>query len=102
MVDDFESRTVVPLREMRLSDCHTYRVAEALPEWSRRDLHTGRMTAFGMPRRSAAPLTELLDIVEREIVPGEMQQSIEQHRSVSGREHEAVAIEPRRIPRVVF
>ena len=102
VVDDVVAGAVVARRQLRLSDRHADRIAEALPKRPRRNLHTGRVPAFGMPRCPAAPLAELLDIVQRQIVPGEMQQAIEQHRSVSRREHEAIAIEPRGIPGVVL
>jgi hypothetical protein len=51
-----------------------------------------------MAGRQRAELAEALDLVERHVgVAGEMQQRIEQHRAVAGRQHEAVAVRPVRI-----
>ena len=66
-----------------------------------------------MPGRLGAELAERLDVVqadrrlpERLVVgvdrlrPGQVQQRVEQHRGVPGREHEAVAVGPDRVRRV--
>ena len=56
-----------------------------------------------MARRQRAELAEILDLFERHVlVAGQVQQGIEQHRAVSGRQHEAVAIRPVRFSGVVF
>ena len=60
------------------------------------------MSALGKPQRLAAPLAELLDVVQREVISGQVQQTVEQRRTMSGREHEEVAIEPMRVARVVL
>ena len=44
----------------------------------------------------------MLDIVEREIVAGQVEQGVEQHRAVPARENEAVPIGPEGIARVVL
>ena len=54
-----------------------------------------------MSRRLALPLPELLEVIESEIVAGEVENAVQQHRRVSGRQHEAVAIGPARIGGVV-
>ena len=46
-------------------------------------------------------LAEALQLIERQVVAGEMQQRVEQHRAMAVRQHEAVAIGPGRIGRVV-
>src|SRR3546814_2406982 len=55
-----------------------------------------------MPRRLAAPLPEALDLVERQVVAGDVQQAVQQRRTVAGGEHEAVAVGPQRIGGVVL
>ena len=102
VVDDFESGAVVARGELRFGDRHAHGIGEALPERTGRDLHARRMPALGMPGRLAAPLAEVLDVVQREVVAGQVQQAVEQHRTVPGREHEPVAIEPVRIARIVL
>jgi hypothetical protein len=56
----------------------------------------------GDARRLAAPLAELPDVVQREPVATQVVQAVEQRRSVSGREHETVAVGSARVVRVVF
>jgi hypothetical protein len=79
MVDDLEPGTVIARRQIRFSDCHADAVAETLSERSSGDFYTGSELAFRMPGRQASPLTELLDLIERQIVTGKMKHAIEQH-----------------------
>src|SRR5204862_5967796 len=81
---------------------HADRVAETLAERSGRGFDSRRMTALGMAGRLAAPLAEPLYIIQWKIVPGEMQQAVEEHRAVTGRQHESIAIEPAGMTRMVF
>ena len=55
-----------------------------------------------MPRRAAAELAELPDLVHAERVAGQMQQPIQQHRSVAVGQDETVAIPPARIGGIVL
>ena len=53
------------------------------------------MAVFGMAGRDGAPLAEVPDLVQRHLFKaGQMQQRIDQHRPVSRRQDEAVAVEP--------
>ena len=81
---------------------HAHAVAETLAERTSSDFHARRVAAFRVTGRLAAPLAEPLQLVERQIVTGQMQQAVQQHRTVPRREHEAVAIEPVRIFRIVL
>ena len=57
----------------------------------------------GCPGVLRAELPEIPDLVERHVgVAGEVQQRIEQHRAVPGRQHKAVAVRPFRIGGVEF
>ena len=63
----------------------------------------GVMAVLRMPGRERAELAEALDLLDgHRLVAEEMQQRIEQHRAVAGREHEAVAVGPARIGRIEF
>ena len=54
-----------------------------------------------MAGRDRAELAEALDLLDRHrLVAEQMQQRVEQHRAVAGREHEAVAVGPGRIGRI--
>jgi hypothetical protein len=54
-----------------------------------------------MTRCSAVPLPKLLQVVHREVVPGQEQQAVEEHAGVPGREHESIAVRPGGISRIV-
>ena len=60
-----------------------------------------RVPVLGMTRRPAAPLAERLEVVEAEVVAGQVEQGVQQHARVAGRQHEAVAVRPRRVGGVV-
>ena len=80
---------------------HADAVTEALAERAGGGLDAGDAPILGMPGRSAAELAKMLDVVERDLVAGEIKQAVQQHRAVACREHEAVAPEPFRILRIV-
>ena len=89
--------------EMPLGDRHADRVGEPLPERAGGGLDAGRMAVFGMAGGDRAELAEALDLVERHRrIAGEIEQRVDQHRAVAGREHEAVAVGPGRIGRIEF
>ncbi len=102
MVDDLEAGAVVARRQMRLGHRHAHAVAEALAKRPGRHLDAGCEAALGVPGRDASPLAELLDLLQRQIVPGQMEQAVQQHRAVAGGQDKAVAVEPRRVRRVVL
>src|SRR5207302_4275479 len=76
-------------------------VAEALPKRPRRYLDAGRESALGMTGGDAPPLTKLLDLFERKVVTGRVEQAVQQPRSVPRREDKTVAVEPAGIRRIV-
>src|SRR5688572_32618771 len=55
-----------------------------------------------MTGSAAVPLAKLFDLIERDIVTGEVQHAVKQHRSMPGRQHEAIAIRPLGIPWTVL
>ena len=89
------------LGQEALGDRHPDRVRHALPQRAGGRLHAGRVAALRMPRRARAPLPERLDLLQRQVVPAQVEQRIEQHRRVAAGEHEAVAIGPGRIGGIV-
>ena len=54
-----------------------------------------------MPGRPRLPLAEALQLLEREVVAGQVEDGVLEHRRVAGREDEAVAVRPARVGRVV-
>jgi hypothetical protein len=56
----------------------------------------------GWPAVLLCSCAELLQLLQRQVVAGEVQQRVDQHRPVAVGQHEAVAVEPLRIGRVVL
>ena len=92
-------------REARVGESrgqrHADGVADALPERSGGGLDAGGEAVFRMPRRAAAELPEALQLFHGQVVAREMQQRVEQHRAVPGREHETITPGPSGIARIV-
>src|SRR5207302_5985087 len=87
-----------------LRDRHAHAVGEALAERPGGDLDAGRdvpAVALRVAGRERPPLAEALDLVHRELIAGQVQDAVEQHRAVARAEDEAVAVWPRRVLRVV-
>ena len=85
------------LAQEALGERHADAVGEALAERAGRDLDAGRhvhVVELRVARRDRAPLAEALQVVERDVVPGEVQHHVEQRRAVTGAEDEAVAVGP--------
>src|SRR5437870_4854031 len=87
---------------MRLGHRHADGVTDPLTERARRGLDSRRVAKLRMTGRMTLPLPELLEIVERELVSGQIEAGVEEHRRVPAGEHEAVAIGPMRICRIVL
>ena len=104
--DDAPDAMVEQAGEARLGhaggDRHADAVAEALPERAGGRLDAGREVRLGVARRLRSPLAEILELVERQIVARQVQERVEQHRAVAGRQYEAIAIGPVRIGRIVL
>ncbi len=101
MVEQAGAVAIEARRHVLGRDRHTHAVAEALAERTRRGFDAGGQMIFGMTGGFAAELAEAFDLVEREVVPGQVEHRIEQHRAMPGRQHEAVASVPVRIFRVM-
>ena len=72
-VDDLVVRPVVAVGEEALRDRHADAVREALAERAGRRLDARRVPVLGVTRRARAPLAELLQVVEREVVAREVE-----------------------------
>ncbi len=88
-------------RELLARDRHADRRGETLAERAGRRLDTGSVTELRMPGSLRIELPESFELGEGEIVAREMQQSVEQRRSVPARQDEAIAIRPVRIGGIV-
>ena len=102
VVDHLVAGTVERARELALGQRHTDRIGEALSQRTGRRFDTGTFAIFGMPGGLRMQLAEVFDVVDRHRVPGQMQHRVQEHRRMTVRQHETVAIEPRGIVRVVL
>ena len=87
--------------QMRRAHRHPNAVRKALAQRAGRDLDSRRQAVLRMARRFRSPLTEVFDLVQREIKAREIEQRVKQHAPVTGGEQKAIAILPLRILRVV-
>ncbi len=84
-----------------LGDGQADRVAETLAQRPRGHLDARRVAALGVARRLAAPLAELAQVLEREVVPGQVQEGVLEDARVAVGENETVTVGPVGIARVV-
>ena len=81
-----------------LGERHADRIGQSLAERARRGLDAHAVPVLRMAGRAAAELAEALELLEREVrITREMQQRVEQHRAVTGRQDEPVAVRPFRV-----
>src|SRR5665213_1053448 len=101
MVDDLVVRSVEGCGEPALRHRQAYGVTESLSEWTGGDLHSWSDAEFRVPRCLAPPLPEVLQIVDRETVTCEIQETVQQRAAVARGQYETIAIAPLWICRVV-
>ena len=101
VVDDGVAFAVELRGQQFLGQRHAHRVADALAQRAGGGLHTGRDADLGMTGGLAVQLAEILQLADRQVVARQVQQRVNQHGGVTVRQHEAVAVEPVRIQRVV-
>src|SRR5438477_11615896 len=94
MVDDLVPWLVEYRREVCLGERHPHRVADALAEGTRRRLYPWSVAVFGVTGSTTSPLTKLLEVFEAEVIAAQIQTRVQQHRRVTAREDEAIAIRP--------
>ena len=89
--------------EHLLGERHADRGRNALAERAGGGLDALGVEVLRVSRRQRSELAETLDLVERHVlVAGKVQQRIEQHRAMAGREDETVAIGPCRVGGIEF
>ena len=110
VVEDLETRFVVAVRQPLLGDGHAHARRDALPERTGGAFDARHPVVLGVTGRAAVELAEMADVVEgyrRRSQPlvfgvhrfgaGEMEHGPEQHRGMTVREDEPVAVRPDRI-----
>ena len=100
VIHDLEPRPVEALGQEALGHRHSHGVGHALAERAGGYLHARHQAALGVARRARVPLPEALQILDREVEPGQVGQGVLQDASVPGREHEAIPVAPLRVRRI--
>jgi hypothetical protein len=113
VVEQLKAGSVEALGEPALGDGHPDACGQALAERARRRLYARGPAILRMTRTSAAQLAKALDVVERHrwladllvrggsrFHAGQVEQAVEQHGGVAGREDEPVAVGPVRAFRI--
>ena len=92
MIDDLVTKRRI---EMTFGHGHSDGHRQALPQRAGRAFHAVEEEVFRMPGARAADLPKIADVFHRRtFVSRQMKKRIDQHRTVSGRQHEAVPIGP--------
>ena len=102
VIDDGGVRPVEAGRQVTLRHGHAHGVGKPLAERTGGRLHARGMTVFGMPRRLAAPLPKVFQIIEAQVITGQMKQTIQQHRGMTARKDKPIPIDPLGIGRIVL
>ena len=102
VVDDLLAGTVEARGEHPLGERHPDGVRDPLSQRPGRDLDSGRAAVLGVPGGLRSELPEALDVLEADVVSTQVQRRVQQHRGVPAGQHEAVAVGPGGIARVVL
>ncbi|MCY1174327.1 hypothetical protein D9M73_145250 [compost metagenome] len=102
VIDDVVARTVELRRHDFFSQGKTHGVGQALAQWTGGGFYARGVAEFRVARSAAVQLTELLEVIDRQVVAGQVQQRVDQHRAVAVGQHEAVTVGERWIARVVL
>ena len=102
MIDHDKFRSVEGRSQRSFRHGHTHSGCQSLAQRTGRGFNSGSMTIFGMTRGQAALLAKVFQIIKSDLITTEMEQSIEQGRTMAGRKDETIAIRPGRILRIMF
>ena len=102
VIDNVMARTV----ELRAHDFFgqgkAHSVGQALTQRASGGFNARRVAQLRVARGAAVQLAEVFQVVDRQVIAGQVQQRVDQHRTVAVGQHEAVTVSERRIARVVL
>ncbi len=84
-----------------LGDRKTDGIGNALPQRAGCGFDTSGIAVLRVPWGAAVQLTKVFDVIHGDVIAGQVQQRIVQHRAVPVGHHEAVTVCPLRICRIV-
>ena len=94
VVNNGVARAIELGRKYLFAKCHANGITKTLSQGSRGCLNPRRTTKFWVPRCCRVQLAKIPEFFYRQGVPGQVQQGIEQHRTVTVRQNESIAIGP--------
>ena len=95
MIDDLVPVAVEFRGEPPLRDRHADGIGQPLAQRAGGRLDARGQSDLRVAGGDRAPLPERLEVVERDVVPGEVEERVQQHRGVARGQHEAVPVRPR-------
>ena len=102
VIDDVMAVAVELTGQRLLGDRHAHGIGDALAQRTGGGLNARGIAVLRMTRGLGMQLAEVLELLHRQVVAGEMQERIDEHRAVAVRQHETVAIHPLRVAWVVL
>ncbi len=101
VINDLVARTIEVGGQVGLGDGHAHAVGETLPQRAGGGLHPRCRAVLRMAGSAATPLSETLQLLQREIVAGEVQQAVQQHGAMPSRQDKPIPVWPGKIGRVM-
>ncbi|VGQ05312.1 hypothetical protein SB6094_03719 [Klebsiella quasivariicola] len=101
VVNDVVARTVKLRRQGFLGDSHPDRVSDTLTQRTGGGFHARGVADFRVTRGFGVQLAEVFQLGYRQIVASEVQQAVNQHRTMAIGQDKTVPVSPRRIVRVM-
>ena len=101
VIDEGVAFTVEALRQQLLGQREADRIREALAQRAGGGFHARGLVALRVAGGLAVQLAEVLQLLQRQVVAGQVQQRVLQHRAVAVGQDETVAVEPVRVRRAV-
>ena len=77
-------------------------IGQTLTQRAGGGLNARRVAQLRVTRGAAVQLAEVFQVVDRQVVAGQVQQRVDQHRTMAVGQHEAVTVSERRVARVVL
>ena len=101
VIDDGMAGLVELAGEDLLRQGHAHAIGDALTQGTGGGLDAGGVPILGVARRLGVELAEGLEVLDAEVVPGEVQQGVDQHGAVPVGEHEAITVGPSGVGRIM-
>jgi hypothetical protein len=102
MIHHVVTGSIEPLGQHGFGQRHTHGIATTLAQRTGGGFHAGRVPVFRMSRCATAPLPELLEVFQFQVIAGQVQQTVDEHGAVTGRLHIPVTIRPHRMHRIML